>query len=143
MDLKEFIKETVSGICNASSELEDEGLYGAILNPPTDRIRSTVYEEGGAEYIYRRVESIEFDVAVTVEEETQKEGKAGLKVFSSEVGGGATKGNRNEIASRVKFTMSLCFPVTPEECRNRMIAEEKRKLQMEELSKRPDPKSGW
>src|SRR6056297_1733504 len=110
MDLKEFIKETVSGIINASQELSKEGLGSAILNPPTDRNRSTVYEEDGTEFVYRRVENIEFDVAVTVEDDTHKEGKAGLKVFSSELGGGASKGNRNEIVSRVKFSMSITFP---------------------------------
>jgi|SRR6056297_1209068 len=142
MDLKEFIKETVSGIVNASQELTKEGLGSAILNPPTDVNRSTVYEEDGIGHVYRRVENIEFDVAVTVEDETQKEGKAGLKVFSNEVGGGASKGNRNEVVSRVRFSMSICMPRTEQEITNRFHAEEARRKQSEALRSRPRS-DGW
>ena len=135
MDLKEFIKETVSGIVSASQELTRDGLGSAILNPPTDRNRSTVYQEDGAEFVYRRVENIEFDVAVTVEDETRKDGNAGLKVFSSEVGGGGSKGNRNEATSRVCFTMSICFPRTDEEFKNRVVAERENQEQTEAMTK--------
>ena len=137
MDLKEFIKETVSGIVNASKELTEEGLGGAILNPPTDLHSSSIYEEDGVEFVYRRVGNIEFDVAVTVEDDSHKEGKAGLRVFSSELGGGASKGNRNEVVSRVRFSMSITFPRTNEELMNRYQADEAKKQQSEALKQRP------
>jgi hypothetical protein len=80
MELKEFISETLMQI--------QEGVQQAILRRSSDKTKKgainpvwgTSPNDIGAEHI----QSVEFDVAVTVIETNDSNGKAAIKVFSIE-----------------------------------------------------------
>ena len=59
------------------------------------------------------IETIEFDVAVTVTEGTQTKG--GIGVFMGAVGLGSQgqSSNQNASVTRIKFSVPLVLPITP------------------------------
>jgi hypothetical protein len=108
MNLKEFIKETISAIVDATSELQNDfELQDVLINPPTAQSGSEVFQVGSGNYTMRRVQSIEFDVAVTAATETGASGKAGIKVLSMGIGGSVDHASSSEQVSRVKFKIPL------------------------------------
>lgn len=120
MDLKEFITETMNGIIEATNDLQDQWTdHGVIVNPPTDSKKSELYEEGGTGHIFRQIQDVKFDVAVTAATETGGGGKAGLKVFSAEVGVKGEHTRQNEEVSRVEFTIPLTLRASTAEGTNR------------------------
>ena len=74
MELKEFIKNSITAIADATSELQNElEEEDIIINPPVSAFleREDVVELGAA-YTGRRVKNVNFDVAIS--SETTKEG---------------------------------------------------------------------
>ncbi|MAL80662.1 MAG: hypothetical protein CMN55_16415 [Sneathiella sp.] len=119
MDLKEFIIETISAIADATNELQKSyEKEGVIINPPTSKDAENLYLEGGSKSIYRRIENIKFDVALTVGSSREAEGNAGVKVFSLEVGGGGGTSKSQEQVSRVQFSIPLSLKPTTYEAEN-------------------------
>jgi len=114
MDLKTFVTETlvqiVAGVSDAAGQIAQLGT-NAQVNP---HVTSTSYETGPAR-------AVEFDVAITVSDESQSAGssKAGgslgiLSVVgvkaSAEIGENSGSTQRNEAVSRVKFSVQLSQP---------------------------------
>ena len=56
------------------------------------------------------VQKVEFDVALTVSNTADASGKAGIKVFSVELGGGGSIAHEQSTVSRVKFTVPIVPP---------------------------------
>ncbi len=134
MELKEFITETIGSILDATVELQLEyEEQGIIINPPVSVKERDLYEEGGAAHTYRRVEIVEFDVAVTAASETAGGGKAGLKIFSAEAGVEGKLNKTNEEVSRVKFSIPITLSASTAEVENR-DALEKRKRKINEVN---------
>ncbi|MDW3225104.1 MAG: trypco2 family protein [Paracoccaceae bacterium] len=124
MDLKEFIKETISGIVDATAELQSEyDEMGILINPPVSNSERDLFEEGSIDHTYRRVESVEFDVAVTATNETSGGGKAGLKILSMEAGARGDHLRSNEEISRVKFSIPIALAPSSAEGRSREARE--------------------
>ena len=123
MDLKDFIKEVINAITNATNELKSE-LYetGVIINPPTNGGSNNTFEVGGTQHTLRRVQNIEFDLALTTSTSTTGGGKGGLKIFVVEANVGVTHARTNEEASRVKFSIPLALPPSQQEAINRQAA---------------------
>ncbi|MFK7881984.1 hypothetical protein [Roseobacter sp.] len=124
MDLKDFIKETISGIVDATVELQaeyDEG--GILINPPVSNSERDLFEEGSTDHTCRRVELVEFDVAVTATNETSGGGKAGLKILSIEAGARGGHLRSNEEISRVKFSVPIVLAPSSAEGRSRELRE--------------------
>ncbi len=120
MELKEFIAETIGSILDATIELQLEyEEQGIIINPPVSVKERDLYDEGGAAHTYRRVEVVEFDVAVTASSEKAGGGKAGLKIFSAEAGVDGKLSKTNEEISRVKFSIPITLPASTAEVENR------------------------
>ena len=122
MDLKQFITETVMSIVESTSELQrsyDLSHTGVVINPAVTGSNELLYQEGNISYSYRRIEVIEFDVAVSASEEADKGGKAGLKIWSAEVGLDGKKNARSEELSRVKFTIPIALSRSEVEWNNR------------------------
>ena len=120
MDLKEFITETITGIVEATSELQQkyEG-KGVIINPPLSLQNPNLYEEGGSSHIYRSVETVEFDVAVSVEKGTDVDAKASMRIFAAEAGAGGKRNTRNETVNRIKFSVPIALHPSNAEQANR------------------------
>ena len=130
MDLKEFITETITGIVEATSELQQKyEEKGVIINPPLSLQDPKLYQEGGPSHIYRSVETVEFDVAVSAETETGGGGKVGLRILSVEAGADGTHNARNETVSRVKFSVPIALHPSDAERSNRTESEKRHREQ--------------
>ena len=114
MELKEFIKDTLvqisKGIEEAKIELGQENKGKTIINPArhSGNINVNVSSEQGKDII-NRIEEIEFDIAVIVEQKS--EGKAGIGVLASIITAGASKstGDINSETHRIKFKVPIKF----------------------------------
>lgn len=106
MDLKTFVADTlvqiVEGVEEAREKI-DQGSTNAVVNPVVSHA------------FHNDPENVTFDVAVTVADEASKGGKAGIKVFSAEIGGGVDSKVSNQAATHIKFNIPLAVPSTPKE----------------------------
>lgn len=86
MELKEFVKSILKDVVDAVEETRQESSRDMYLDTGKDQ------------------RTVEFDIAVTVEDSTSSSGKAGIKVFQVIEGGGdISKGLKNSSVSRIKF----------------------------------------
>ena len=93
MDLKEFIKSTLSNIHSGIKEAnKDLG--------KKDHVPFSIAREGKESYI-------EFDVALTVGQQKTKKGKAGLLLNVVSLGGEKGTENTEQTVSRIKFTVKV------------------------------------
>lgn len=108
MELREFITQTLVqiqlGVQDAIQQQIASDANGAI-NPVFPTSWSTD-PTPGAEH----VQKVEFDVAVTATDKSNGGGKAGIKVFSVELGGEKLNSAERSIASRVKFAIPVVPP---------------------------------
>ncbi|PHS72712.1 MAG: hypothetical protein COB22_03795 [Cycloclasticus sp.] len=116
MELKEFVKETLTqiseGVQDSLASVRDSGGY---VNPATRASTKTTDDSHFASMTHgRNVFLISFDVAVTVEEESGKDGHAKLKVASVfSAGGGGSKSNKSSSTNHISFKVPLALPVDP------------------------------
>ena len=111
----------------ATLELQDEYQHAnVIVNPPVSVTERDVYEEDGPAHTYRRVETIEFDVAVTATSESAGGGKAGLRILSVEAGFDGKHSKTSEQASRVKFNIPITLTPSVAEAKNKEVSEQRR-----------------
>lgn len=113
MELKEFIKTTLTqvanGVLEAQSEMESSDM---VINPG-----GLASNSSGEKYLrtdgWRYVQDIEINVAVTA---IQIEGeKAGIGIVTGFLSGGAQATNdlTNQTMSTVKFNIPVALPSTP------------------------------
>lgn len=110
MELKEFIKAAISDITDAVHELQDELTNGTIVNPTIE-----TGKQGEAVLVnneVRMMERLNFDIAVTVSETTETDGKvkAGISIFGAKLGTEST--GKSENVSRMTFSIPLLLPAT-------------------------------
>ena len=90
MELKEFIKSVLGDVMDAVEEIRKESVRD-------------VYLDSG-----KNDRTVEFDIAVTVEDSTSGSGRVGIKVFQLIEGGGeASKEVKNSSVSRIKFGVRI------------------------------------
>ena len=127
MELKEFIKETISGILDATLDLQEAyEETGIFLNPPVSVKERDLFEENAPGSTYRRVETVEFDVAVTAASDSSGGGRAGLRIMSIEAGASGEHRRSNEQVSRVKFSIPITLPKSLAEGVNKEALEQQR-----------------
>jgi len=125
MQLKEFISETLKAIIDATSELQKEyDAKGVTINPPTSHNGGALVHEDSGSDTFRRVETVEFDVAVSASTETGGSGKAGVTVFGVEVGADGKRGKRNEQVSRIRFSIPIALAESDLAKRNKKVRDE-------------------
>jgi len=94
MNIKEFVSDTlkqiIDGVVDAQEYAKNKE---AVLVPHLDYYRN-----------------ISFDVAVTVDESKQKEGKAGITVWSIGAGVGGKTESSSSTVSRIKFEIPIALP---------------------------------
>jgi hypothetical protein len=108
MDLRNFIKETLlqiqRGIGDATRELHtvptDLGAIGPIFKD-INKLNN------------KDIEWVEFDVAVTVSEESTGEKSGKLNVAALSFGGSKVSSTETQFVSRVKFRVPIIPPRTP------------------------------
>lgn len=110
MDLKDFIKNTITSISEAIIESQEELKgKGVIVNP-----EKMIISDSGEKHLRtdgkRYVQNLDFDVSVAVEDKKGGNGKGELKVAGIlSVGGGTSEDNINKNLSRIKFTLPVAF----------------------------------
>ncbi len=113
MQLKDFIKDTISSISIAiiesQEELKDKGV---IVNPEKIEIgkngEKLLRSDG-----WRYIQNLEFDILVGVEEKQTGNGKAELKIAGLlNIGGGLDAQNANQNQNRIKFNIPVAFSTT-------------------------------
>lgn len=117
MNLKDFIKETLSQIAEGIAEADEQvSKSGGAVNP--SNVNSNKSGEGPYGFYaedkkgsYRRgVESIEFDVVVTIAEGKETKGGIGIHVGAIGIGSAGKSDHSNSSESRIKFRVPMLFP---------------------------------
>ena len=114
MDLKDFIKGTISAISNAIVESQTElGDIGVIVNPEKTEVgkegRILLRSDG-----WRYIQELNFDVSVEVQD--KNEGGANGKLVIAgliSIGGDAHGSNQNKSQNRISFSIPVAFSATP------------------------------
>jgi hypothetical protein len=107
MELKEFIQksiiEIIDGVTGAQNYAKDKG---ARVNPVNIASGNTkVWDSNGL-----IGQSVEFDVAVIVNESSEGKINAGINVWGIGAGGQQSNGQENSTTSRIKFSIPLFSP---------------------------------
>jgi len=114
MELKDFVKETLSQISEGIQEsLAPVRNAGGYVNPATRiNTKSTDSSHFASMDAGRNVFLVDFDVAVTVTEETGTNAKAKLSVASLvDLSAGGNSGNVSSSTNRISFKVPLAMPV--------------------------------
>ena len=112
MELKDFIKETLSQIIDAVSETQEKYKDKHVLICPDDiqSEKGEYYIDNESHYEYynrkTKVQNIEMDIAISV---TEKEGnKSGIGIAKIiNVGTSSENAIQNESVSKIKFSIPL------------------------------------
>ncbi len=96
MELDEFISSTLSQIIIGVKDAQNQ--HGKLVNPASQQSRQ------GEVFKY-----VEFDVAVTVEENNGMDGKAKISVMGSGFGGGASATTIEKSSTKIKFSVPLKY----------------------------------
>jgi hypothetical protein len=118
MDLKDFIKNTISAISEAILESQEElSEKGVIVNPEKVEIGKNgekLLRSDGLRYI----QNLDFDILVAAEEGEGAKGGAALKVAGIiSISGDMNESSKQQNSNKIKFTIPVAFPTikTPEE----------------------------
>lgn len=113
MELQEFIAsaltQIIKGVALAQTNVAD---CGASVNP----IRAMQGAKDHTPYVrtedgdFRVIETIRFDVAVTVSDNQQAGAGAGIKVFGASLGASGKVAYENSSVSRVSFEVPVALP---------------------------------
>lgn len=117
MELKEFIKESLSQIIDAVVETQDKYKETNVLICPDDiqgeNNNLYIRDENLYQFYNRntRVQNIEMDIAISV---TEKEGnKSGLGIAKIiNAGISSENAQQNESISKIKFSIPIVLPTT-------------------------------
>lgn len=114
MDIKEFVRDTIIQICSGVQEAQSVVRENGGFVNPAARVAAqsgsnshlTTIENGQGVYF------VDFDIAVTVTDETTSEGEAKLKIASIfSAGGGVSNASEASSTSRICFKVPLALPV--------------------------------
>jgi hypothetical protein len=110
MDLKDFIKSTISQIAESVEELNNEfqerqvvvnpSSINGINNVPTLQTHTRAYN----------ITNIDFDLSVSVENNEGSSAKVGVFANVIGIGASATEGKNSQSVSKVKFTIPVMLP---------------------------------
>jgi hypothetical protein len=112
MNLEEFISDTLTQIIKGVKKADDEAKAvggGGRVNPPVmdpgNKTRTALFSN-----LYQTTDMVEFDIALTVSNETTGGGKVGI-VHIASIGGELSSTNTS--VSRVKFKVPVALPQEP------------------------------
>lgn len=116
MEIKDFIKETLSqiveGINEANQQMSEKGAFVVSSNlREANRLpKNGTYVYDGSNAL-RVVREIEFDISLSVSDSTQSGGKGCLEVVSFiRADGGVENSFSSSSTQRIKFTLPLALP---------------------------------
>lgn len=115
VELKDFIKTTIMDIATAIEEANTEALGGSVdvlVNPSPITKMGEHYES----YVphtpdtNRKVEMIDFDVAVTSSASAEGGAETGINIAGFKIGADGSIAEGNENVSRIKFQIPVRLP---------------------------------
>lgn len=115
MELKDFIKATITGIVAAVDELNEElKETGAVVDPhyvrfEGDNINKMLYNDSSKAKQESFVHEIEFNL--TVSEMNRTDGKAGVAIKVIEAGVSSKAGTESQ--NTVKFSIPVVYSIEP------------------------------
>ncbi|MDR0681819.1 MAG: hypothetical protein LBG15_08240 [Dysgonamonadaceae bacterium] len=114
MELKDFVKETLTQIIDGVKEAQKDNMNkGAIINPAQYENANNTKQARSEGKVYP-VQDVDFEIGLEISE--IKESKAGIGVavgiFSTNGNKGQSKGNAS--VTNVRFTIPVAFPVVDE-----------------------------
>lgn len=119
MELQQFISNTLVQIANGIQDAAHELAKSkkAIVNPRN--VATSNMKDSDAYGIlvnnkkfYKAVRKVDFDVAVTAGEGTEKKTGIGIQVGSISLGAKGKSENQNSTVSRIKFSVPIVLPMT-------------------------------
>lgn len=107
MELKEFIKDTISQIADAVDELNKRNDGVPLIVNPTSTNGKNMINKAGSSY---NMTTINFNIALSVSDEGSSGGKIG--VFAGWIGGAATSENKNQsqALTSLNFQLDVVLP---------------------------------
>ena len=107
MNVQEFISTTLSQIIHGVDDARHGLPDGTLIAPKTHVTHSRAVTKGTHDQ--QQTQDVNFDIAITVVESSEKEGSAGIRVASIGIGGSVGAGSSTEIINRVQFTVPVAF----------------------------------
>jgi hypothetical protein len=116
VELKEFIKQSITQISEALIETNDElQAKGVVVNPGRVQVNSDTSQAYGRlsnlnKHQTEVVQKIDFDIAVTVQDEQKAGAGAKISVLSLKLGADGSVNYANKSESRIKFIVPIIYP---------------------------------
>jgi len=113
MNLRDFVATTIEEVMEGVFEAQQRTVRtGGVVNPAVFQGMSGELDKPvhAGQLGAPLVKEIEFDVAVSVTEGTEKAGRAGIVVWGIGVGGEGKSGSATESVSRIRFSVPVGFP---------------------------------
>ncbi len=114
MQLRDFVKEVLTQIVDGVRDAQEPN-GGAFVVPASDGGHKYAEHPRFASSARLKSTIVDFDVAVTVEESDKAGGKAGVKVFSFQIGVDGELASKSSTVSRVQFAVPLLLPESKRE----------------------------
>jgi hypothetical protein len=115
MELKDFVKETLTAIVQGVAEAQ-QGDYGGNISPaPSNEHVAAKGERAFVSSWGLSAHPVRFDVALTVTEGGKREGGGKVSVLAVSVGASGSSANEKQSVSRVQFEVPLAVPTTRKE----------------------------
>jgi len=103
LDLKLFVKAALNDVMDAVQETIEERKASkkhGYINPKTHDLEEM------------EIDTIKFDLAVSVGTKTQGGAEGGLEVFSAKIGASGSREHETSNVSRIEFTLGVAWPHT-------------------------------
>lgn len=114
MDISDFIKETIRQVCDGVTKAAiDCSQSDVIVNPSIsvgDDGNYYIPRKPSSIAMQRRVQRIDFDIAVEVTESEEASGEGGLSVRVFTAKGNLSTRTTNSTINRVSFSVPICLP---------------------------------
>jgi len=112
MELKEFIKSTISSISEAIEETQNElGKKNVLVNPEyIHKTGENSFRLGSKSNGYKPILDIQFDVKVEASETKNTGAGAGITASILNVAGSKSKDSNNKEVSSIKFNLPIALP---------------------------------
>lgn len=109
MELKDFIKNTITELSDAVEELNKELPKGAAVNPTSQNgIKNIPSYDITSEYL--NVTNIEFDLSLIAESSNSTNGKIGVAASIINMGRTKDEGDLSRYENRIRFSLPVILP---------------------------------